>query len=127
MDEEVENARKLFWESQAKLAASMRGMTEEAAAELKKEEKAKFAARRLALVSDSAFFSVLIFSLLWIAFDNPFIAISYGFGSTMGTAYSYGLGRFVETLGGSVDDDEALAGAGVGQARFAFLILLFGK
>ena len=31
----------------------------------------------------------------------------------------------METIGGSVDDTEEMQGAGVGQARFAFLILLF--
>ena len=42
----------------------------------------------------------------------------------MGTLYSYGLGKYVETLGGSAEDTDAVQGAGVGQARFAFLILL---
>ena len=125
-EDEVERAKKLFWESQAKLAATIRGMSEEEELALKKEQRAKFADRRMALVSDSAFFSILIFSFLWMLFDNPFVSISYGFGTAMGTAYSYGLGKYVETLGGSVDDTEAVEGAGVGQARFAFLILLFG-
>ena len=36
------------------------------------------------------------------------------------------MGKYVESIGGSVDDPELGAeGAGVGQARFAFLILLF--
>jgi hypothetical protein len=47
------------------------------------------------------------------------------FGALFGTAYSYGLGKYVETLGGSVEDAGDIQGAGVGQARFAFLILLF--
>ena len=51
--------------------------------------------------------------------------LSYLFGSTFGLAYAYGLGKYVETIGGSVDDVESVQGAGVGQARFAFLILLF--
>jgi len=34
------------------------------------------------------------------------------------------LGKYVETIGGSVQDGEDVRGAGVGQARFAFLILL---
>jgi len=41
----------------------------------------------------------------------------------MGTAYSYGLGKYV--VGGSASDMDSVEGAGVGQARFAFLILLF--
>lgn len=46
-------------------------------------------------------------------------------GATLGTAYTYGLGKFVETIGGSAYDVEDLKGSGVGSARFAFLILLF--
>lgn len=33
-------------------------------------------------------------------------------------------GKFVETIGGSIDDVD-VKGAGVGEARFAFLIILF--
>ena len=39
--------------------------------------------------------------------------------------YAYGLGKYVEVVGGTIDDARAVEGAGVGQARFAFLILLF--
>lgn len=46
-------------------------------------------------------------------------------GATLGTAYTYGLGKFVESIGGSAYDAEDLKGSGVGSARFAFLILLF--
>jgi len=51
------------------------------------------------------------------------VAANYAFGATMGTAYSYGLGKYV--LGGSADDIDSVEGAGVGQARSALLILLF--
>lgn len=34
-------------------------------------------------------------------------------------------GKYVENLGGSAYDAEAGKGAGVGEARFAFLILMF--
>jgi hypothetical protein len=34
-------------------------------------------------------------------------------------------GKYVETIGGSVNDVGSVEGGGVGQARFAFLILLF--
>ena len=47
------------------------------------------------------------------------MAASYAFGATMGTAYSYGLGKYV--LGGSAADMDSVEGAGVGQARSAFL------
>ena len=51
------------------------------------------------------------------------MAASYAFGATMGTAYSYGLGKYV--LGGYAADMDSVDGAGVGQARSSFLILLF--
>jgi hypothetical protein len=44
---------------------------------------------------------------------------------SQGLAYAYGLGKYVGQIGGSATDAETLRGAGVGQARFAFLILLF--
>jgi len=51
--------------------------------------------------------------------------MSYLLGATLGTAYTYGLGKFVESIGGSAYDVEDVAGSGVGSARFAFLIVLF--
>jgi hypothetical protein len=78
----------------------------------------------MALTSDTLYFSILIASFLWLVSSNPFVPLSYLFGALSGTAYSYGLGKYVETIGGSIDDTE-LEGAGIGQARFAFLILLF--
>jgi hypothetical protein len=38
---------------------------------------------------------------------------------------SLNAGKYVENIGGSVYDAEAGKGAGLGEARFAFLILLF--
>lgn len=114
-------SEEIFWAKQRALAAQMEANAD---AGLKQEQKEKFAKRRLALVSDTLYFSILIASLLWLASPNPFVTISYLFGALSGTAYSYGLGKFVETIGGSIDDTDA-EGAGVGQARFAFLILLF--
>ena len=64
-------------------------------------------------------------SILWLVSANPFVAISYSLGATMGLAYAYGLGKYVETVGASPDEVIAGQGAGVGGARFAFLILLF--
>ena len=78
-----------------------------------------------ALVSETFYFSILIFSFLWFISPNPFSAISYLFGALLGTAYSYGLGKYVQTLGGSAMEAEEVQGAGVGSARFAFLIALF--
>lgn len=85
----------------------------------------KFAKRREGLVSDTLYFSVLLFAGLWAISTSPFTPISYLFGSVFGLAYSYGLGKYVETLGGTADEAGDIQGAGVGQARFAFLIMLF--
>lgn len=112
---------KIFWAKQQALAAEMSAKSD---AGLKEEQREKFTRRRLALTSDTFYFSILIGSILWLVSSNPFVTISYLFGALSGTAYSYGLGKFVETIGGSIDDTEA-EGAGIGQARFAFLILLF--
>lgn len=115
-------AQEEFWKAQAALAESMTETVDKSA---KEETREQFARRRLALVNETLLFSTLIFSLIWLVGSNPLTAISYAFGAALGTAYSYGLGKYVETIGGSADDAEDLQGAGVGQARFAFLILLF--
>ena len=85
----------------------------------------KFAKRRNDFVLETIYFSFLIFSFFWLISPTPATSFSYALGAALGTAYSYGLGKYVETIGGSVDDVEEVQGAGVGQARFAFLILLF--
>ena len=87
-----------------------------------RENKEKYEKIAMALTSDTLYFSILITSLLWILSSNPFVPLSYLFGALSGTAYSYGLGRYVSAIGGTIEDAE---GAGIGQARFAFLILLF--
>ncbi len=112
---------KIFWAKQRALAAEMSAKSD---AGVRAEQQKKFAQRRLALTSDTFYFSILIGSLLWLISPNPLVTISYIFGALSGTAYSYGLGKYVESIGGSIDD-EGVEGAGVGQARFAFLILLF--
>ena len=112
---------RIFWAKQKAMAAAFEAQADES---LRRENREKFAKRRQALTSDTFYFSVLISSALWILAPNPFVTISYLIGATLGTAYSFGLGKYVESIGASVDDEEA-AGAGVGQARFAFLILLF--
>mmetsp|Transcript_11983 Transcript_11983/g.17347 ORF Transcript_11983/g.17347 Transcript_11983/m.17347 type:complete len:225 (+) Transcript_11983:79-753(+) len=125
MSAEKEDSNNDFWSQQKALAEEMTADSEAVERRNRETMKESFAKRRLALVSDTAFFSVLIFSVLWCASTTPFTSVSYLFGALLGTAYSYGLGKYVETIGGSVDDTESVQGAGVGQARFAFLIALF--
>jgi hypothetical protein len=88
-------------------------------------QREKFEQRRLALVGDTAYLAAFAVCALWMASPDPFTALSYGFGAALGCAYAYGLGKSVERIGASIDDNEAVAGAGVGEARFAFLIALF--
>ena len=111
----------IFWAKQKAFAAQMTANTD---ASVRQEQQGAFAKRRMGLTSDTFYFTILIALLLWIVYPNPFTTMSYLFGALSGTAYSYGLGKFVESIGGSIDD-VGVEGAGVGQARFAFLILLF--
>lgn len=111
-----------FWTQQKELAEEMSTQTTKS---LRQEQAEKFELRRLALVYDTAYFAFFLFCGCWMLFENPFTAFSYAFGATMGLAYSYGLGKSVETIGQSIDDVVEQKGAGVGEARFAFLILLF--
>jgi len=111
-----------FWEQQRNLMNEMSDQNEQS---LKAEQDKSFEKVQNDLIVETVFFASLIFSLLWLACDNPFVPFSYVFGSLFGIAYAYGLGRFVATVGGTIDDAIATEGAGVGQARFAFLILLF--
>lgn len=120
-DQKKSLSDEIFWAKQRAFAAQLSAKSD---AGQKKEQQDAFAKRRLALVSDTLYFSILIGSLLWLVSPNPFVTISYLFGALSGTAYSYGLGKYVESIGGSIDDTD-VEGAGVGQARFAFLILLF--
>jgi Na+/H+ antiporter NhaC len=112
-----------FWANQQKLAKEMTGVVEKSR---QADAREKFQKRRLALVTDTAYFGFFIFCLLWAFFDNPFVAFSYSLGSVLGLAYAYGLGRYVEKFGGNTVEDfeSAQAGAGVGEARLAFLFLL---
>lgn len=110
-----------FWSQQKALLEEMTQKEEKIE---RSEQSVKFAARQAGLVGDTAFFSAMIFSILWGTCVNPFVPISYSLGAVLGLAYCYGLGRSVETVGASIDDAGAVQGAGVGSARFAFLILL---
>jgi hypothetical protein len=111
-----------FWNQQQSLIDEMKRDNENA---LKIEGKEKYEQLQRALLGDTVFFAAIIFSLLWLACDNPFVSFSYVFGATFGLAYTYGLSKYVATLGGSIEDAADIQGAGVGQARFAFLLLLF--
>ena len=111
-----------FWTQQKELAQEM---TESTRKTLRQAESEKFEQRRLALVGDTAYITIFIFCALWAGFENPLTALSYTVGAILGLAYTYGLGKSVAALGASIDDVEQVQGAGVGEARFAFLILLF--
>eukprot|EP00536_Pseudo-nitzschia_multiseries_P000931 jgi/Psemu1/300405/fgenesh1_kg.11_\ len=111
-----------FWQQQKDL---MKELVDDADNSLKEENKKNFDKLQNDLITETAFFSALLFSLLWLACDNPYVPLSFVFGSLFGIAYTYGLGKFVSVVGGTIDDANAVEGAGVGQARFAFLIMLF--
>lgn len=111
-----------FWAQQRELMDSLIDKNDRS---VRREQQELFARQRSALINDTLFATCLIFCLLWVACDNPFLSVSYAVGSFFGALYAYGLARYVETMGGSAMDAELAKGAGVGQARFAFLILLF--
>mmetsp|Transcript_25599 Transcript_25599/g.46358 ORF Transcript_25599/g.46358 Transcript_25599/m.46358 type:complete len:235 (-) Transcript_25599:1355-2059(-) len=111
-----------FWSQQKELAESITAEDEGSSKQARKEQ---YSQRVNGLLSDSLFFTFLFFSLFWATSSNPFTSISYLFGALLGTAYTYGLGKSVQSLGGTVDDADDVKGAGIGNARFAFLIVLF--
>lgn len=111
-----------FWSQQQEILNAMKDSVDKS---LAKDEREKFAKRRAGLLGDTAYISFFIFCTLWSITDNPLVAFSYSLGALMGIAYTYGLGKYVETIGGTMEDAEVNPGSGVGQARFAFLILLF--
>jgi hypothetical protein len=116
------DANESFWQSQREVAVAL---SNQAKSSLREEQRVKFEKRRWALVLDTAYIAWFLFCGCWLWFENPMTAVSFAFGATMGIAYTYGLGKSVEVLGQSVEDVGATQGAGVGEARFAFLILLF--
>lgn len=111
-----------FWDLQKKLAKDLSSSREKS---LKEEQMEKYRERAGLFLGDIVYFSVLIFSALWCFSSSVFTPISYSFGAFCGLAYSYGLSKYVESLGGSAEAQESLEAAGLGQARFAFLGLLF--
>jgi len=121
VDDNDNRKKDKFWQQQRDL---MKEMTESNEQSLKVEQGRQFDTVQNGLIVETGFFAALVFALLWLACDNPFVPLSYVFGATFGVAYTYGLGKYVSTIGGTIDDESVLQGAGVGQARFAFLILL---
>jgi hypothetical protein len=111
-----------FWARQNTIAEQLKSSSEKS---LKREQMEKYEQRSLALVGDTAYISFFLCAGVWMIFDNPLTAFSYLLGAAMGLAYTYGLAKYVAALGGSADDENTVQGAGVGGARFAFLILLF--
>lgn len=111
-----------FWQQQRELMNDLSDSNEKS---LQEENRMNFAKVQTDLIVESLFITTILFSILWLVCDNPFVPLSYVFGSAFGTAYAYGLGKYVESVGGTIDDAAAVEGAGVGQARFAFLIMLF--
>ena len=90
-----------------------------------RQQRDQYNEKASALVNETFYFSVIIFSCLWALSSSPFTPISYFLGAMLGTAYTYGLGKYVSSLGGNAFDIEDVQGSGVGNARFAFLIVLF--
>jgi len=112
-----------FWEEQQRVAALLGNRLNELDMRQQAKQQALYAKRSNALTSDTLFLAALGFCMLWILSPNPLVPVSFGLGSLLGTLYSFGLGKYVESLGSFSLDDAP--GAGLGQARFAFLILLF--
>lgn len=81
-----------FWSRQQDLIGEMKASNANA---IKIENRNKFRSLQVALLGDTAFCAALIFSLLWLTCNNPFVAFSYMFGSLFGLAYTYGLGETV--------------------------------
>lgn len=79
-----------FWSQQKEL---MNEMATAADLSLEKEEREKFARRRLSLVGDTAYVGLFIFCGLWSSFDNPFVALSYMLGTLLGLLYTFALGK----------------------------------
>jgi hypothetical protein len=116
-----------FWSQQQALADELQ---RSAAQSLKQEQREMFKQKRLALVYDTAYISALIFATCWLLSNDPYTAWSYLPGAVLGLAYSYGLGKSVEKIGANPMDlvdtsGKEEAGSGFGDARFAFLIILF--
>ena len=85
---------------------------------LYRSEAEKYQKRANALVSETFYFSIMFFSAIWLVAPNPFTPVSYLLGALLGTAYCYGLGKYVQTLGGSAYDAEDVKGSGTLGIKF---------
>lgn len=114
-----------FWEAQKQIANKMSETLNDEEKIERRISRRNYQNQVAALVTETFYFSIILFSVIWLLVPNPFTAISYMLGASLGTAYTYGLGKYVETIGGSAYDQDDVKGSGVGSARFAFLIMLF--
>jgi hypothetical protein len=114
-----------IWKQQKELVNQMK---EKQNSNNKEIAMQKYRQRAQGLVKDTTFISFLLFCFLWMIQENPWVPISYLLGTTCGIAYTFGLSKYVETVGQTVDDvmkQDNTPGTGFGAARFAFLIILF--
>lgn len=90
-DPKLQETDTTFWLQQKQLIQDLSDVSNKP---LRAKQKEQFAKRRIALVGDTAFLSFFVFCGMWSAFENPFVALSYILGATLGLAYAYGLGEF---------------------------------
>jgi hypothetical protein len=98
-DPKLQETDKAFWMRQKQLIQDLSDVSNKS---LRAKQKEQFAKRRIALVGDTAFLSFFVFCGLWSAFENPFVALSYILGATLGLAYAYGLGECVKVASAGV-------------------------
>lgn len=84
------DSKKEFWLQQKRL---LQDLSDASNKSVRARQRERFAQQRLALVGDTAFLGFLVFCGLWSGLDNPFVALSYALGATLGAAYAYGLGE----------------------------------
>ena len=105
--------------------ASQRSLLQQITSSQTSKADAAFKKRSSGLITDTVFYSTIIFSLLWFFTTNPLVPLSYLLGATSGTFYTYALGKQVSTVGKSEFNVETVSDGATGQARFAFLLILF--
>jgi hypothetical protein len=94
-DSQLQETDKTFWMQQKQLIQDLSDVSNKS---IRAKQKEQFAKRRIALVGDTAFLSFFVFCGFWIALENPFVALSYILGATLGLAYAYGLGECVSSV-----------------------------
>ena len=107
-----------IWSSQRSLMSSIKTSAQQS-------RSSSYRLRSLNLTLTTLLTSILIFSLLWLLTPSPPLPLSYLLGSLLGTLYTVALGKSVKTIGASEIDAETVRDGAQGQARFAFLLLLF--